>query len=78
MKLRLIQEPYRVLLLYPDHMAVQYGDTYLSDPTYTETPEEAIEKAKVDCCDSNEIDPDDRPDFDDFVVLLVVKGGEII
>jgi hypothetical protein len=72
------EEQYRVLLLYPDHMAVQYGDTYLSDPIHTDTPEEAVIKAKTDCCDSNSFPIEDRPDFDDFVVLLVVKGGEII
>lgn len=65
---------YHVLLLYPEHLANYYGETYLSEPIKTEQGDShAVSIAKRDCTIGNE-----QPEgwADDFIVLLVMKGGE--
>ena len=66
---------YHVLLLYPPQHASYYGDTYLSDPTQANSEQAAIAQARRDCATSNE-----KPEgwADDFIILLVVKNGEIL
>ena len=71
---------YHVLLLYPEEFANEYGETYMSDPIEAENPEEAVKKAKRDCCEANDwLNSNDwHPNYEDITTLLVVKGGEII
>ena len=67
---------YHILLLYPEHIANYYGDTYLSDPITTDRGyNHAIAIARRDCAISNEQEPNWA---DDFTVLLVIKNGEIL
>ena len=67
---------YQILLLYPEHIANYYGDTYLSDSITTDRGySRAISIARRNCEEGNE-----QPEgwADNFIVLLIVKNGEIL
>jgi hypothetical protein len=66
-------DTYHVLLLYPESIADYYGETYFSDQILADHDRQAILIAKHACAIGNE-----QPEgwADEFVTLLVMKGGE--
>lgn len=70
---------YHVLLLYPEHFANHYGETYC-DRIEAENEDQAVCIAKHECLENIKVgvDPDPGFDVDGLVCLLVVKGGEVV
>lgn len=67
---------YHILLLYPEHTANYYGETYLSDPITTDKGlSHAVAISRKNCAIGN---GQDQNWADDFTVLLAVKNGEIL
>lgn len=69
---------YSVLLMYPEHIAGFYGETYYGFST-SDTQEAAIEDVKMQAAKSyfegDDVDADDLRIFtQDFVVCLVTEG----
>ena len=71
---------YHVLLMYPDYLADSYGETYLyegeheNDLEAREAAQKEARKAKCRDEDLLEFDVSEQ----DFSVLLVVKGGQVV
>lgn len=64
---------YNVLILYPEHLADFYGECYVWSGE-AESEDMAVHQAKWDMVEANNY-PDGM--FNDLVVSLVVKGGEV-
>ena len=71
---------YAVLVMYPDYIADSYGETYLYQGEH-ENYLDAREAAQKEARKANYAD-EDLLEFDvseqDFLVLLVVKGGQVV
>lgn len=65
---------YNVLILYPEHLADFYGECFLWTGE-ADSEDTATNQAKWDMVEAN-ADPDNL--FDDLIVSLVVKGGEVL
>ena len=71
---------YHVLLMYPDYLASQYGETYLYTGDHFNFLE-AREAAQRTARQANYTDAEaieSGVTDEDFSVLLVVRGGEVI
>jgi hypothetical protein len=61
---------YSVLLLYPDYLAIQYGEeTYFIRVT-ADTPRQAVYLARLEAM----VDNPDCQSSEDFAVLLLLEG----
>ena len=70
---------YHVLLMYPDYLANQYGETYLYQGEH-ENHLEAREAAQRTARQANYSDAEaieSGVTDEDFSVLLIVRGGEV-
>lgn len=70
-------EPYSVLLLYPDYMSGSFGHDTFWEAVDARTPVEAVHKARKACIETNTTNNGDCPihEADDLHVLLVIKGS---
>lgn len=71
---------YHVLLMYPDYLASQYGETYLYSGEHSnflearEAAQRTARQANYTDAEACAIGAKDQ----DFSVLMIVKGGEVI
>lgn len=64
---------YSILLLYPDGLGGQYGETYYAQVTAKDLPE-AIAIAQSNACEANDVEGTVDMDPTDFAPLLALAG----
>lgn len=63
---------YTVILLYPDYIANDYGETWC-ETVDAENPIHAVEVAQKQCFDENKCEP--HQDYQDFKPVSVFEGA---
>lgn len=66
-------KPYTVILLYPDYVTDDFGETFMTSVDAID-PVAAVREARLECLDSNKWTGEDAYPLEDFRVIAVMAG----